>query len=204
MAVGEDRFVVAGGGLRTAPSCLFFAILLGCVGQVRAAEGPAEVRSNLPPHTVQTVVTADSAHGRAPILTNQGSPPPQDLRAARHSRVGQTDLLSIWRSPKSTSEERVDAVMKLVPRGASLEAAQALLGDKGTLSRSHGPSINFAPGTNGSITGQTGSHDFWELEYQTPSGIVALRFELKPGGQKPQFRFDRAYSVRVLKGSSGN
>lgn len=195
---GFCRLPSAGKNLESFGASLILLVTLGCGERPQEWQAAAGVVSNGPPRATSGLVSADPAAEHPPIRTNQFAP---SLSKAKHAETAETNLMAIWLSPRSTSEERADAVMKMIPPGASLESAQALLGNNGILSRSYGPSMNFAPGTNGEIVGETGSHDYWEWEYQTRSGIVALRFRLEPGGQKPRYRFERAYSVRVLKGS---
>jgi hypothetical protein len=63
--------------------------------------------------------------------------------------------------------------------------------------------MEFAAGTNGEITGRTttGGHDYWQLEYGTPTANVGLRFNFERSGQNPGLKFDRAYPMRISKAS---
>ncbi len=192
------RVLSAGKALESFGASLILLVTLGGGERPEEWQAAGGVVSNGPPLATSRLVPADSAAEHRLTGTNQFPP---SLPEAKHAKTAETNLMAIWLSPKSTSEERAAAVMKMIPHGASLESAQALLGKDGILSRSYGPSMNFSPGTNGQIVGETGSHDYWEWEYHTRSGVVALRFSLEPGGQKPRYRFERAYSVRVLKGS---
>ena len=195
------RLLRAGKTLCCLGASLILLIALGCEERPHERQTPADAVSKAQPRATHEPVAAGSAAEHHALHTNHFAP---GLPAADHADAAQTNLIAVWLSPKSTSDERAEAVMEMIPRGASLESAQALLGNDGVLSRSYGPSMNFVPGTNGEIVGETGSHDYWEWEYHTQSGIVALRFSLEPGGQKPRYRFERAYSVRVLKGGSAN
>jgi len=197
MAIARRRLAsrkVMGERWRIAAS-VFLVILLGCQERSQKSQVDAEDHSAKLSHVTPNPVAAENVHGGAPILTNQSFQVTQNLGTAEYASAAQAHLMSIWRSAISSSDERAEAVMKLFPRGTSLQSVQALLGDKGTLSHSYGPSISFT----GNIVGQAGTHDFWEYEYQTPSGIISLRFEMETGQHQPRFRFERAYSVQIIK-----
>jgi len=69
----------------------------------------------------------------------------------------------------------------------------ALLGKDHTLSHHFGPSFGFTQVTNSDTALQTNGVDYVLLEYNTPSGHVALRF---PRGRGDQLQFDRVYAVK--------
>ena len=176
----------AGGAARlwkTISACLVLAAAVRCRAQ--PAEEPASVEDPRP---------------QSQLLNNQRLGPTQNATSQLPSGALLTNLLAIWRSPTSTPEERAEALTKHLPRGASVESAKALLGDDGRLVHYFGPSMEFAAGTNGEITGRTtGGHDYWQLEYGTPTANIGLRFYFERSGPNPGLKFDRAYPMRITK-----
>ena len=176
----------AGGATRLCKiisACLLLAAAIGC--RARPAEEPALVEDPRP---------------KGQLLNNQPLGSTQNATNQVQSGAPLTNLLAIWRSPTSTPEERAEAVTKHLPRGTSVESAKALLGDDGRLVQYFGPSMEFAAGTNGEITGRTtGGHDYWQLEYGTPTANIGLRFYFERSGPNPGLKFDRAYPMRISK-----
>ena len=148
----------------------------------------------------QRLVSKDGPRPQVQDITNQRLQSTQNATKQSQSDAPVTNLLAVWRSPTSTPEERAEALTKDLPRGASVESARALLGDDGRLVHYFGPSMEFAAGTNGEITGRTtGGHDYWQLEHGTPTPNVGLRFYFEHSGPNPGLKFDRAYPMRISK-----
>jgi len=163
-----------------AASLLIFA--LGCHQRPQVSEVTPGGGTNAEPAT-KDIVKTNYASERFPILTN----------ATKVGDNAKKTLMSIWRSPDSTPEERADAVNKLLSPETTIQSAEALLGDDGVLSHYFGTYFGSAEDTN------AGGIDFWLLKYDTQRGLVALRFS-RALGSTNQFRFERACAGKV-KGS---
>jgi hypothetical protein len=110
------------------------------------------------------------------------------------SKIGTTDRsspLSVWRSPNTTAQERADGVNKGIPKGTDIEMVKMLLGEDAELVHYHGPSADL-------VTGSTGTHDYWRLEYKASDGLVALDFRVVSRATGSRFVFDRAYFTKDL------
>src|SRR5438093_6531026 len=58
----------------------------------------------------------------------------------RHALQTANDAaLQMWRSPRSSLQQRADAVNKLIPQGTRIEDVERVLGRKGTWTRFRGP-----------------------------------------------------------------
>ena len=177
----------------------FFALMvLGCHQPPQGADLGSD-HSSPPQHLVET----RSSRGEPQSPASSREPSRDRGSKATDAEASQKALLSIWRSPAATLEQRADAATKGLPRGARVEAAQALLGQDARLVHYFGPSMEFARATNGEISGRaTDGHDYWQLEYEGPKGTVGLRFSFDRSGPSPGLRFDRAYPMRLAGDST--
>jgi hypothetical protein len=91
------------------------------------------------------------------------------------------DALGAWRSPSSTVEQRAQAVAVLVPKGASRQSAERVLGPNGDWTRERVQRID-AP-----------VQDFFYLVYRFPKGEVRLFFEPSIGYDAYGFERVEAY-----------
>lgn len=115
------------------------------------------------------------------------------------ARTLQHHALAVWRSPKSSPDQRVDAVAKLIPVGTTGAEVRRTLGKQGVWTHWHGPSANLSTENRATVARPTDDHDYWTLEYQIPGGSVALFFEGAPGKLQDEFKFVRAASRRNLE-----
>ncbi len=122
------------------------------------------------------------------------SHPTRALPAAKENQINGTSnkLMSIWRSPKSTPQERAEALNKWLSPETSIESAISLLGPDGVLSRDYGPSTTLVSGKNGVVAHPGGYYEKLWLEYKIPGGSVSLDFN-KQGGASNEWRFEHAY-----------
>jgi hypothetical protein len=138
-------------------------------GELARTNYASQSDANAEPAAKQTATS--EAPQRFPALTN----------ATLVDNDGHGALMAVWRSPDSTPNDRASAVTKWLPQDTSIASAKALLGDDGALSHYFGPSFI------------SGAVDDWVLEYDTPGGLVILRFSRGPGGTN-RLRFDGAYA----------
>src|SRR6266496_3259879 len=103
-----------------------------------------------------------------------------------------------WYSPNSTAEERVVAVSKLVPIGATKPEVERILGLHGSWSHWHGPSREFRLENKALVPKPTEDYDEWTLEYPIAGGTVEIFFQ-NVGGGPAAFRFVRAAIRRPLE-----
>jgi hypothetical protein len=75
------------------------------------------------------------------------------------------EALKTWQSPSSTLEQRAHAVSELVPIGANRLSAERVLDTFGVWSHIQTRSTD------------TGSQDFWSLDYRFSDGKVTLFFD---------------------------
>jgi hypothetical protein len=176
---------------------LLFLIAVGCGKQPGEGGITAEVGSNLRPQNTRNLDAKVSPGKQGLTLTNWLIDATDGVGTTQATEVTEKTLLSVWYSTNSTPEERVGAVTKLIPHGASVEYATALLGEGKGLAHYYGPSTSFIPEANNGQLRHRGSEDLWELQYQSPSGSIALRFELKSTGSNSQLGFEKAYSTQV-------
>src|SRR6185369_7068014 len=76
------------------------------------------------------------------------------------------EALGNWHSPSSTLDQRAQAVEELIPKGASRQTAERVLGANGVWTREHSQSVNNPQGS-----------DSQYLAYQFQNGEVCLYFE---------------------------
>jgi len=131
-------------------------------------------------HATKDIGRTDYAPEGVPTLTN----------GATVGDNPRETLMSVWRSPESTAEERANALTKWLPRDTTMASAEALLGNDGRWSHRFGLSLNAPQHTNGDVTSRASGIDVWVLEYDTQGGLVALRFPQGPEGP----RFGGAYA----------
>ena len=163
---------------KSAATLLSLVFLLGAQQQPQGGNpGGVEGASNALPHAEQSSIMVRENVRPLPVQpTNQEQHFTSDSVTGQDADARGNHLIAIWRSPSSTAEERVDAVMKLIPRGSSLDSVKKLLGNDGVLAHYFGPSMSLIQNTNGESSVRSGTHDFWQMEYRTPTGKVALRF----------------------------
>ncbi len=101
-------------------------------------------------------------------------------------------LMSIWWSPKSTPQERAEALNKWLSTETSIETAISLLGSDGIVSRDHGPSAVLTSGKNGAVVREDGFYEKFWLKYEMPNGFVNLSFD-NNGGASREWKFEHAY-----------
>jgi len=86
--------------------------------------------------------------------------------------------LQAWRSPDSTLEQRAHAVSKLVPKGASQQTVESILGTSGAWTWTHGPCTQVVVSKTGRWSFRPApDYDVWSLDYEFPGGGVALYFD---------------------------
>ena len=182
------RVEIAGAMCKNICAAALLVFALGCNQHTQVSEVTPGGGTNAEPATKPAdIVRTNYAPERFPTLTN----------ATTFDDNTRRTLISIWRSPDSTPDERVDAITKWLPKGSSIDSVIALLGNDGDLSHNFGPFIDIRGGksTNGAVTPQTGAVDFWFLEYDTPHGKVTLRFYPEPvSTNQNRLRFDRAFA----------
>jgi hypothetical protein len=106
----------------------------------------------------------------------------------------QRTLLAVWQT-NSTASARADAINESIAPGTDVGSVRNLLGRDGNWTRYHGPTIDLVGGSATS----SNYHDFWQLEYTFPDGLVVLRFVQAPGVSPPRFLFERAFVAKPLK-----
>jgi hypothetical protein len=165
-----DGFAVAGATCRYIAASLLLVIAPGCCQRSHEADTSSNVGSEALSHRVRT------------------------FSAAKQTQTDAMEkkLMSVWRSPKSTPQERAEALNKWLSPETSIESAISLLGDNGLLSRDHGPSTVFSSGKNGVVAHQGGYYEKFWLEYKMPGGSVSLSFD-NQGGASREWRFEHAY-----------
>ncbi len=177
-----EHFANAGAMCKTAYAATLLIFALGCHQRSQVSDDARGVGT-----------TAGSATNAA-MKANYA---PAELRSrANAAMVASNDtsmLMSIWRSPSSTTDERIGAVNKLLSPETTMESAIALLGKDHALSHHFGPSFGVTQVTNAEQALQANGVDYFVLQYNTPSGLVALRF---PRGHGNRLHFDRAYAVQ--------
>ena len=122
------------------------------------------------------VLKTNRAFERIPVSTNSTI---QEDGAKKEPIV-------IWRSSRSTPQERADAANRMLPSTATISDARAVLGHGSSLSHHFGPSLANSNGV-----------DFWLLGYDVPNGRVVLRFSSPPAGTRPFFK--EAYEDRATR-----
>jgi hypothetical protein len=100
---------------------------------------------------------------------------------------GHDEALGAWYSPSSTLEQRAQAVAKLVPKGASRQSAERVLGANGIWTRQHSQSVNNPQGSDSEY-----------LAYRFPSGEVCLFFEPSIGYDPYGFVRTEAYHNQIV------
>ena len=105
----------------------------------------------------------------------------------------ENELISIWRSPKSTPQERAEVLNKWLSPETSIRSAISLLGDDGVLSRDYGPLTIIKSTRNGVVTRDGGLYEKFWLEYKMPVGLISLGFTNK-GGTNNEWSFEHAYA----------
>lgn len=120
---------------------------------------------------------------------------PTGCSARPHSR---NDLISIWAAPTSTTQERKDAALALMPTGTGLGEAEKTLGKPTRRERLHGPTGYLPPeGTNRPAVGH--SMDAWRLVYEFPHGdLVYLDFKIS-SEEGRKWRLIGAYASNANK-----
>ena len=184
----ESLDCLLAGGTKPVTFCALALLLCGpgCQDRARVSEAAPAHSTNAEPATNGIGRTQDAPSLPA-LLTNITT---LDDNAP-------TNLLSVWRSPHATPEERATAITRWLPADTDISSAKALLGGSGRLSHYFGPSFDAPRGTNAGVALQTGAIDVWLLEYDTPRGVVALRFSFERGGTN-RWRFDGAYAGKVV------
>lgn len=145
----------------------------------------------------ERTIRTTTAEATNPPVAGVGATTPrtaaQDHGAKLDAHAAESALLSVWRSPSSTLEQRAEALEKWLPREPSNEYLVTLLGSGGVWARVHGLAAPPLPWTNGQISHET--VDYSRLEFNTPTGTVALVFVRQPAGSSSGWRFDRAVVV---------
>ncbi len=96
-----------------------------------------------------------------------------NMVGCRHAPQTANDAaLQMWRSPRSSLQQRADAVNKLIPQGTRIEDVERVLGRKGTWTRFRGP----MPGDDINHR-RFPDYDYWRFVYEFPGGGVSLQFE---------------------------
>ena len=157
-----------------------------------------------------TRTSAGSIHGLLLFLTAMGccqrpreagavsSPASSSAMASieavdRPRQAREEELLSLWRSPKATPDERAAALNRWLAPETNVATAIALLGSHGVLSRDHGPSSVVGVGKDDARQGRL-YEKLW-LEYDVPGGSVGLRFG-NQGETTNEWSFEHASASR--------
>ena len=162
------RFALTGATAGYIIALLLFLTTAGCCKRPRAADTSSSVGS----------VSLSS--------------PARTYTAAKQTQTMEKQLMSIWRSPKTTPQEQAEALNKWLSHETSIETAISLLGADGIVSRDHGPSTVLISGKNGVVARQSGFYEKLWLEYKTSGGSVSLSFDNK-GGTSSEWLFEHAY-----------
>ena len=122
------------------------------------------------------------------------------LLVAGCSPISRRDAqLEVWRAPESSLAQRTQAVASLIPKGASPEAAEKLLGTPTRRARRHGPTLNTKREGAFVSEAQADTLDEWLLEYEfRDGGVVCLHFEIPPSNARlKEWPFVGASSFRT-------
>jgi len=185
----------------THKNLVLFGVMLFLFGCSNRQQNSAAVSlvADAPALAPVRIAAQDDGRDAPPAFTNH-RPATSQYAAGTLPTEAKQALLSAWRSPHSTSQGRVAALEKWLPRDVSPDLVKALIGDEGVLVHSFGSSVAFGSWTNGQVVGQSGYHDEWLLEYETPAGTISLTFVLKADVPVLAWQFEGARLVHVSKG----